>query len=251
MSVVLFLIRAICVLIWLVSSLLSVAVVYPFVPLSVRNAMNHNWSRALLRLCCVKVRVKGQPAMSGAALWVANHVSWIDIFVLSSVRCVAFIAKSEIRHWPVIGWLVAKAGTVFIQRGQRHAVRIVADQMKQRFKNGEVVGLFPEGTTSGGLDLLPFHSSLFDPAIAASVDIQPIALRFMHRGRRSDRFAFVGQQSLLQNLWILLSATGVSVDVVFLPVMSAQQCQEWGRAKVSAHAHHAIGREVRHGGHGD
>ncbi|HEY9280285.1 MAG TPA: 1-acyl-sn-glycerol-3-phosphate acyltransferase [Eoetvoesiella sp.] len=250
MSFLLFLFRAVFVVAWIVSSLLSVAVVYPFVPLPARNFMNHQWSRALIWICGVEVRVVGQPVMQGPALWVANHVSWIDIFVLSSVRCVAFIAKSEIRRWPIIGWLVAKAGTVFIQRGQRHAIKTVGDQMKCRFAQGEVLGLFPEGTTSGGLDVGPFHSSLFDPAVRAEVCIQPVALRFLHRGKRSDYVAFVGDQNLVQNLWVLLGTTQVVVEVVFLPLFSIDQCQEWGRSKVAAHAHHVISHAVRSGRRG-
>src|SRR3546814_2365399 len=81
--------------------------------------------------------------------------------------------------------------------------------MKGRFSQGEVVGLFPEGTTSSGFDVGPFHSSLFDAALRAHVDVQPVALRFFHRGQRSDYNAFVGEQNLLQNLWYLLGTTGV------------------------------------------
>src|SRR5690606_668410 len=113
-SFVLFLFRSMLVIVWITVSLSLVAVVYPFSPLSVRNCLNHYSSRSLLFICGVKRHVVGEPVMAGSALWVANHVSWIDIFVLNSVRCVAFIAKSEIRRWPVIGWLVSKAGTVFI-----------------------------------------------------------------------------------------------------------------------------------------
>lgn len=240
-----FLFRAPMVVIWIASSLLSVAVVYPFLPLSGRNAMNKNWSLALMKICGVRVRVHGQPMMSGAALWVANHVSWIDIFILSSIRCVAFVAKSEIRQWPVIGWLVAKAGTVFLNRRERQAIKAVSQQMEHRFTRGEVLGLFAEGTTSTGFDVLPFRSSLFEPAIHGQVSVQPVALRFYHRGVRSDYVAFIGEQNLVQNLCVLLSTTGVMVEVDFLPVMSAEQCLEMGRIKVSAHTHELIGKAVR------
>lgn len=237
--------RAPLVIIWIASSLLSVAIVYPFLPLAGRNAMNKAWSRALMKICGVHVRVHGQPAMQGAALWVCNHVSWIDIFILSSVRCVAFVAKSEIRQWPVIGWLVAKAGTVFLNRGERQAIKAVSMQMEHRFKRGEVLGLFAEGTTSTGFDVLPFRSSLFEPALHGQVDIQPIALRFYHRGVRSDYVAFVGEQNLVQNLCVLISTTQVMVDVDFLPVMPVRQCLELGRSKAAAHAHQLIGSAVR------
>lgn len=207
--------------------------------------MNNAWSRVLVRLCGVRVDVVGEPRMQGAALWVANHVSWIDIFILAGVRSVFFVAKSEIRAWPVVGWLVAKVGTVFLQRGQRHSLRQVGEEMQQRFQRGEVIGLFAEGTTSRGFDVLPFHSSLFDPAIRAQVDIQPVALRFMHHGRRSDFASFVGDETLVGNLWTLLRATGVSVEVEFLPMITAAQCQEWGRSQVSRHAEQVIGDAVR------
>jgi len=240
LSVLLFLPRAILVALWIVSSLLSVILIYPVVPLSVRNAMNHRWSRALLRICGVKLRVEGRPPPDRAALWVANHVSWLDIFILSSVHSVVFIAKSEIRRWPVLGWMVAGANTIFIERGRRHAIRAVGKQMQARFDRGEVVGLFPEGTTSAGFDVSPFHSSLFDPAIRGHVSIQPVALRFRHRGRRSGYVAFVGEQNLIQNLWRLLGTTQVEVDVVFPPSISPEKSLELGRARSAALAHRLI-----------
>lgn len=207
--------------------------------------MNNAWSRMLVRLCGVRVDVMGEPRMQGCALWVANHVSWIDIFILAGVRSVFFVAKSEIRAWPVVGWLVAEVGTVFLQRGQRHSIRQVGEEMQTRFQRGEVIGLFAEGTTSDGFDVLPFHSSLFDPAIRAGVDIQPVALRFMYRGQRSDFAAFVGEETLVANLWVLLRARGVSVEVEFLPMISAAQAQQLGRAEVARHAERLIGEAVR------
>src|SRR5690606_2701047 len=162
-----------------------------------RQWLIRNWSRVLMACCGVKIRVRGQPKTEGAVLWVSNHVSWVDIFVLDSVRAVSFIAKSDIRKWPLLGWLVAGAGTLFIERGRRHAVRAVGHQMSERFARGEAVGLFPEGTTSTGQDVAPFHTSLFEPAIRAGVDVQPVALLFYHHGRRTTRYAFVGEQTLV------------------------------------------------------
>ncbi len=245
LSFLLVLLRLPLILVWLVSSLLSVCTIYPIVTPTARGHMNKAWSRALVWLCGVRIDILGQPRMKGAELWVSNHVSWIDIFILAGVRSVFFVAKSEIRSWPVVGWLVAKVGTVFLQRGQRQSIRKVGEEMQQRFGRGEVIGLFAEGTTSTGFDVLPFHGSLFDPAIRAGVDIQPVALRFMHHGRRSDFAAFVGEETLVANLWTLLRATGVSVEVEFLPVISPQQCQEWGRNQVARHAEQLIGQAVR------
>lgn len=233
------------VLLWLLSSLLSVALIYPFVSLNWRARMNKGWSRTITILCGVRVHVQGEPRMAGSALWVSNHVSWIDIFILAGIRSVLFVAKAEIRRWPVLGWLVAKVGTVFLHRGQRHSLRQVGDEMQLRFQRGEVIGLFAEGTTSRGFDVLPFHSSLFDPALRAQVDIQPVALRFLHHGRRSDFAAFVGEETLVANLWTLLGATGVAVEVEFLPIITAQQCQELGRTELARLTEKLIGEAVR------
>lgn len=241
------LIRFPLILIWLISCLLSVATLYAWVSAPVRSRMNRAWSRLLLRLCGVRVRVSGEPRLQGAVLWVANHVSWIDIYVLAGVRGILFIAKSEIRQWPVIGWLVARVGTVFLHRGQRNSLKQVAEQMADRFGRGEALGLFAEGTTSTGLDVLPFHASLFDPAMRSAVDIQPVALRFYYQGQRSDFAAFVGEETLVQNLWTLMKAKGVEVEAVFLPVLGADQYQGWHRGDVAQHVHQAIGDSVRGG----
>ncbi|TAM88372.1 MAG: 1-acyl-sn-glycerol-3-phosphate acyltransferase [Candidimonas sp.] len=244
MTLVRFVARLGVVTVWILFGLLCVSVVFPLLP-SVRAGVTRWWSRWLMMLCGVAVRVVGQPVLDRPSLWVANHVSWVDIFVLNSVRGVSFVSKSEVRRWPVIGWLVAGAGTVFLDRGRRQAIRAVAGQMGRRFARGEAVGLFPEGTSSDGFDVGPFHASLFEPAIEAGVDVQPVALRFMHRGRRSGHLAFVGEQTLARNVWLLLGTTGAGVEAVFLPVIGAADCRGLGRAGVASRAHAAVRRAVR------
>lgn len=225
--------RLLLLVVWLLGGLLTVVVVFPVVRLQWRQCAIRNWSRMLMTCCGVTIRCRGEPKLTGAVLWVANHVSWVDIFVINSVRAVSFIAKSDIRKWPLIGWLVAGAGTLFIERGRRHAVRAVGHQMSKCFALGVAVGLFPEGTTSTGESVAPFHTSLFEPALRAGVDVQPVALVFLHRGQRSTRYAFVGEQTLLHNLWHLLTATGTVVEVTFGPPASAAECAQLGRAGVA------------------
>ncbi|AMD45602.1 1-acyl-sn-glycerol-3-phosphate acyltransferase [Bordetella holmesii] len=212
-----FVLRALLVLPWLLFGLFCVSVVYRALSIARRAALNRFWSRWLMRLCGVRLTIRGEPRMQAAVLWAANHVSWIDIFVVNAVRATSFVAKSEIRRWPVIGSLAAGAGTLFIERTQRHAVHAMGQSIHECFARGDAVGLFPEGTTTEGLDLKPFHASLFEPARADGVDIQPVALRYLHHGKRSGFAAFVGEESLVANLWRVLGATGLAVDVVFLP----------------------------------
>ncbi|TAN27433.1 MAG: 1-acyl-sn-glycerol-3-phosphate acyltransferase [Castellaniella sp.] len=219
MAPFLFLLRAVFVTVWILLGLLTELLVFPLLSRKRRRDVMSGWSRGLMAMCGVRVRVLGDPLLNGPVLWVANHVSWVDIFVFNRVRTTSFVAKSDIRRWPVIGLLVAWAGTLFIDRGQRQAVREASGQMQDCFAYGDAVGLFPEGTTTDGLDVLPFHSGLFDAAVQSQVSVQPVALRFLRRGRRAPELAFVGEQTLVANLWFLLGAWGVCVECEFLPIL--------------------------------
>ncbi|QEI09520.1 1-acyl-sn-glycerol-3-phosphate acyltransferase [Pigmentiphaga aceris] len=202
------------------------------------------WSRGLLRLSGVRVNVRGKPLTGKGGLWIANHVSWVDIFLLNGVQSTSFIAKQEIRNWPVLGLLVASVGTLFIERGNRRAVPRISELMRERFERGQRIGLFPEGTTSDGLDVLHFHGGLFEAALRSGAAIQPVALCYRHHGKRSDFAAYVGDQSLAQNVWKLWGGGGVSVDVVFLPELAGTDEPDVQRQVVARRAYEAIRREV-------
>ncbi|MFT0544783.1 lysophospholipid acyltransferase family protein [Allopusillimonas ginsengisoli] len=236
--------RLVLLILWIITALLCVIGVFPLASQRLRDSVTQGWSRALMWLCGVQVIIKGEPRKRPPFMLVANHVSWVDIFVLNSVCPTLFVAKNEVRRWPLLGWLAAGSGTVFIQRGRRSALGKASIQIRERFARGNVVGLFPEGTTSSGYDVGPFHSSLFQAAIDSGIDIQPVALRFLHTGARSDYVSFVGEQSMVQNIWRLLSTTGVAVEAVFLPVMPHADCFQQGRSHAAAHARQAIRKAV-------
>lgn len=214
-----FTLRAGLLTFWILCGLLIIALTYPWIGLSARLWAKKYWSKILLGLCGVRVTQHGAPVLQGGVLWAVNHISWLDIFGLNCVRATAFVAKSEIRHWPLIGWLAAGAGTIFIERASRHNVHKVGLAMQTHFAREQAVGLFPEGTTSSGFDLLPFYANLFEPARKAAVQIQPVALLYFHHERRSDVAAFVGEQTLVDSLWRVLSASGLSIEIHFLPLI--------------------------------
>ncbi len=221
MTVLRFVPRAIACLVWILIGLLMIALTFPLGALPYRLWAKKHWSRILLWICGLRVSSMGTPCLDGPVLWVLNHVSWVDIFVLNGVRSTAFVAKSEIRSWPLIGWLAAGADTIFIERASRHAVHQAGQAIAQHFERGQSVGLFPEGTTSPGFDVLAFYANLFEPARKSGTAIQPVALRYYHQGGRSDFAAYVGEETLAGNLWRLLGGSGVSIEVVFLPVIWA------------------------------
>ena len=197
------------------------ACVFPFVSAPQRMARVGRWSAGALAVLGVGLRVSGMPA-TGATLVVANHVSWLDILAINAVRPLRFVSKADIRAWPLLGWLTACGGTLFIERTRtRDALRVlhlVADALKA----GEQVAVFPEGTTSEGHGVLPFHANLLQAAIVAQAPVQPIALRYADAQEPiSSAAAYVGDTTLLESLWAVASTTGLTVQVSFLPSLSS------------------------------
>ena len=245
MNLLRFTVRLLACIAWVLFGLLTIVLCYPWAGSAFRGWSKRWWSASLLVLCGVRTSVEGEPRLEGPVLWVANHISWIDIFALNRVRPTAFVAKSEIRSWPLLGWLVAGAGTIFIERASRHAVHRVGQSMRAQFTKGRVVGLFPEGTTSPGFDVLPFYANLFEPARQGGAAIQPVALRYFHGDGRSDFAAYVGEETLVQNLWRVLGGSGVRIEIVFLPPVWSGQGEAPVRAVLGRLSHEAIRRALK------
>ena len=193
--------------------------VYPRVGCERRRALTRWWSGKLLAILNVHAEVEGDDdAIAGSIMIAANHVSWLDIFVISSVRPTRFIARGEIRQWPVAGWIAERAGTLFIQRNQwRDTARINA-RVRSVLDEGDWVGLFPEGITTEGDRLLKFHSALFEPAIAHRVRVQAAAIRYEHAdGTLCRDMSFFGERTFLQSLRLIIGQPAVRARIVFLP----------------------------------
>ena len=171
-----------------------------------------------MRILGVRVVVSGKPppARGEAAMIAANHVSWVDIFAIMSVRPARFIAKSEIRSWPLAGWIADHAGTLFVQRARRHDTGRISVRVHEALGEGDCVGLFPEGTTTQGDRLLAFHTSLFEPAIANQATIHPAAIRYRNAdGSRCTELAYVGDMTFLQSVALVVARRGVLAQLDF------------------------------------
>lgn len=191
-------------------------VVFPLVDDARRRRLVKRWSVRLLRILAVDARVEGDlAAHRGNVLVVANHVSWLDIFVLNAHRPVRFVAKAEIARWPVVSQLVRGAGTVFIERERRRDTHRVNHQVARVLAAGGVVAVFPEGTTTDGTDLLPFKSSLLQPIVEAEGHVQPIAIRYRsQRGEVSLAAAWVGDTTFAQSFWAVCGERRIVVELV-------------------------------------
>ncbi len=186
-----------------------------------RYRMIRAWSAGLMRIFGFRLRRFGTP-LPGAALFVANHVSWTDIVVLHSQRMMGFVAKREISGWPVVGWLAARGETIFHQRGSTESMGGVLHEMLARLRAGRSVGVFPEGRTRGGDAIGPFHARIFLAAVEAGAPVQPVALRYGARGAAQTTVAFGPGESFFGNFLRLLGEPVRDAEVHFLaPIATA------------------------------
>ena len=197
---------------------------FPAWPQARRDLAVQQWSQALLRIAGVQLQVKGQPAQKAPALLVCNHISWLDIAVVHAAVHCRFISKDDVRDWPLMGTLATGAGTLYISRASRRDALRVVHHMAQALGQGDALVFFPEGTTSDGSTILPFHSNLFQAAIAADAPVQPLGLRFedAHRAEISLVPGYVGDESLLQSVWRTLGAPPLRAVLSFGPAQTAQ-----------------------------
>ncbi|MDT7834421.1 lysophospholipid acyltransferase family protein [Aquabacterium sp. OR-4] len=213
--------RALRVLLHVLQGLLLVGLLFPRLPEARRHAHIGHWSRGLLRVLGLTVQVSGQ-ARPGATLLIANHVSWLDIAALhAAVPQARFVSKADVRHWPLVGWLVAGAGTLFIERERKRDALRVVHAMAEALQAGGTVAVFPEGTTGPGPELLPFHANLLQAAIATATPIQPATLRYLQPGEAFSTAAqYIGETTLAQSIWRIASARGLQVQVNLLPAQA-------------------------------
>jgi len=175
------------------------------------------WSMKMLAVLGVALEHDGAP-MHARSLLVANHVSWLDIMAIHAVVPQArFVSKADVKAWPLIARLVDSAGTIYLERERKRDALRVVHAVAAALAGGDVVAIFPEGTTSTGHGLLPFHANLLQAAIATATPLQPVAMRFSETANTvSEAVEFIGATTLLQSLWRTSCGDGVRVRLMFL-----------------------------------
>ena len=195
-----------------------------------RNTARLPWlfHRGLARALGIRIVTHGQPARRGRVLFVCNHLSWADIPVLGAKLRAAFVAKSEVSGWGMVGWLATLARTVYVERDRRSSAGEQRDSIGQRLAAGESLILFPEGTNSDGTHVLPFKSALF--AVADGIDdvlIQPVTIAYTRvngmpvtRERLPD-LAWIGDTELFPHALAFMALGRVRAEILFHPAVSA------------------------------
>ena len=200
-----------------------------------RERLTQHWCQHLLRILGLRVRIRGRVA-AGARMTVANHVSWLDIPLIAACEPTRFVAKSEIRHWPVAGWLANAAGTFYIRRGKGGA-RPLLDKLAPHLQRGGAITVFPEGTTTDGHDVLPFHARLFAAPQAADAVVQPVAIRYGLGLRGKPVAPFIGDDDLVRHILRVLREPALRIDVTYCAPIAAAGIE---RAQLAERAHAAV-----------
>jgi 1-acyl-sn-glycerol-3-phosphate acyltransferase len=175
------------------------------------------WARGMLERLGVTLVIRGVPAGTGPLLLVANHISWLDIVVLHASCFCRFVSKSDVERWPLIGTLASGGETLYVERRSRRDALRVVRQMAEALLDGDVLAIFPEGTTGDGSSVLPFHANLLQAAISADAPVQPVALQFVEGGSEelSRAVSYLGDESLVGSIWRTLCARQLHARVTF------------------------------------
>jgi len=212
--------RGFAVVFFSLCALVQNAITIPFVKrtqrLDARAAWLHRWCRFACRVLGIRIRTHGSLPSSG--LLVSNHLSYLDIVVLSFIRPCVFVAKRDVARWPLFGWLAHAAGTIFVDRERRFASKEAVDLIRKAITGGRVVVLFPEGTSSDGSTVLPFKSALLESAVQLRSPIAAASIDYaLADGSVADEVCYWRDMTLVPHLLNLLFKREIRASYSFLP----------------------------------
>lgn len=220
------------------------ALVLPFTKKSWRLALTRWWCKSLLNCFNIKVTTHGElpDANTSNAMFVANHISWVDIHSINSIIPLRFIAKIEVESWPVFGYLVSKSGTLFINRNIRKDAARIIEMTTSSLADGDNVCFFPEGTTTDGTHILPFKSSIVQAAINTNAILFPVAIYYpLHDKKPNIEMAYAGETTMAESMLQVLNLKKPIVELHFLAPIN---CEGLTRQAATKLAFEAINAEL-------
>ncbi len=234
------------VFIHVLAGVFTLSFLFPFIGRTQKDRKIKLWSKRLLRIFNLKLVATGlEQVTTSPALFAANHISWLDIHAINACKPIRFVAKSEVKSWPIFGWMAKQLGTVFIRRDSTRHARKVVEQVAGVLKT-ESICIFPEGTSTNGAQVLPFKSNLFESALIAKCPIYPLSIRYIDQktGLLTDSPAFVGDMGLLQSMSRVIGSRGLTVHLEFLIPYCETDSGGAGRKAVAAYCQESIAQTL-------
>lgn len=182
------------------------------------------WCLQVLRTLQIPVQCNRAPPVGFAGLVVCNHLSWLDILVLQTLMPGSFVAKKEVRSWPLVGYLAAACSTIFVDRGSRHSARHMVERTAEAIRQGSAVVVFPEGTSTDGSSLGAFHANIFESAIRAGSGVQLVTLQYRdaRTGKAAEDAHYIGEMSFVSSLWRVMGSASITATVHIGECIAAQ-----------------------------
>ena len=231
-------------LIWthVIAGLAVLSFQFPFVDQKKKNKLIQAWSKRLLNIFGIELRLRNQAILSNPPFLLAsNHISWMDIHAINAFIPIRFVAKSDVEGWPIFGWMAKQLGTVFIKRDNSRHGKHVANEVAKALETQSVC-IFPEGTSTLGQTVLPFKPNLFESAVIARVPVYSLAISYWSSatGERSEAAAFIGEMGLLQSMAKILRDRQLIVELRFLPPSGGAPEVSKDRKWLALHSQEAI-----------
>lgn len=203
------------------------------------------WSKRALEIFGAQVKLIGHLSAEQSVLLVSNHISWLDILLMLSLTPVRFVSKSEVRFWPIIGRFASACRTLFIQRASKRDAKKVVQTMRESLMAGERVAVFPEGTTTKGEEVLPFHANLFESVVVTNAKVQALSILYVAQETQQSIStpSFTGDDTLVGSIWRILGLKSFEIWVCAAKVQDTNGLERRALAKQSAaevlkgHAH--------------
>ena len=230
------------ILLHVICGVCKLSFVFPLLNLKQKDRHIQKWSKKLLKIFHIQLHVIGaEKLLPNPHLLASNHISWLDIHVINAFQPVRFVAKSEVRGWPVFGWMAEQLGTVFIRRDSARHARQVVDQMAEVLRV-ESVCIFPEGTSTSGESVLPFKPNLFESAILAHAPVFPLAISYRSKstGLRSDAPAFIGDMGLLESMSNVIANRDIEVHLSLMEPYLTSNASNPERKELALYCQEAI-----------
>ena len=237
------------ILVWshVIAGLATLSFQFPFATQETKNSHIQKWSRRLLAIFGIELRLKNPEILPATPyLLASNHISWMDIHAINAFKPIRFVAKSDVEGWPIFGWMAKQLGTVFIKRdNSRHGKQVASEVAK--VLQTQSVCIFPEGTSTIGEGVLPFKPNLFESAVIAQAPVYSLAISYRSSlsGERSDAAAFVGDMGLLESMAKILKDRNLIVELTFLPPSGASPDTSSDRKWLALHSQEAISAYIK------
>ncbi|MFN7093891.1 MAG: lysophospholipid acyltransferase family protein [Burkholderiales bacterium] len=235
-------IRLVSLTIIILVSLLMVLLLFPITPRKQWAYVARKWAKIIL--LCVGVRIevignKDDDYIKANTMVISNHISWLDIPVLYTLHFVNFIGRAEIRKWPLLNLLVKSGGTIFIARDKKRELVKLNQYISEKLINGATIGLFPEGKTGNGDQVLPFKSSLLEAALIAKSSLLPVVIKYYTKtGKQAQEVTYANDINLWQTIRNTLQLNGLHVKLILLEQFNAAQFSK--REELSAYLFNQI-----------